>query len=113
VLALDWILYFSSTQAMATGQACWQYQSNRGFWRDMPEEYSLLHEAVFDEGIFKFQFNTPFGGGTKKYDYKVYLDSFWQLNESFYFIISLWGEVGMGGLTNKYILIFIRIFIYT
>ena len=80
VLAPDWILYFSSTPAMA--QAWWQYQSNHGFWRDMPEEYSSLHETAFDEGVFKFKYNTPFAGGTKNYDYAVYLDTFWQHNKT-------------------------------
>ena len=53
----------------------------------MPEEYPLVHEHVFHEGVFhegslKFAYSTTYAHGNKKYDYTVYLDSCWQLNET-------------------------------
>ena len=48
----------------------------------MPEVYSLLHETNFHEGVFEFQYSTPFACGTKKYEYAIDLNTFRQLNET-------------------------------
>ena len=65
------------------GAALWQYESDKeNVWKDMPAEYSELHEDAYQGRHRSFDYTVTYKRGTKYYYYWIDLENFIQTNFS-------------------------------
>ena len=63
------------------GAAFWQYESDKeNVWKDMPSEYSTLHEDAYQDGQRFFNYTVYYKRGTRYYYYWIDLENFIQTN---------------------------------
>ena len=70
-------------QAIESVSVVWQYRSaDDTKWKDMPNFYSELYEANYQNSIVSFEYDVQYAGGTKNYHYNVDLENMMQKNEN-------------------------------